>query len=95
MEKMSDLELFELERRKHTPPKLCDYDTSKGYCASEGLGCHKGVASWRVVVIYNEVDNDVLFLCDKCFKRLKPLVKRRGYKIKAKRYANNKDWVGY
>lgn len=95
MGQMSDLEMFEMERRGHIPPRACDYDTSRGYCMSEGLGCYKGVASWRAEVIYNEVDKDVLFLCDECYKRLKTLIRRQGYKIKAKRYENNKDWVGY
>ena len=92
---MGDSEKVEMERRMHTPPRACDYDTSEGYFGQDGLGCYKGVASWYAEVIYSEVDKDILYLCDECYKNLKKLAKRRGQKIKAKRYENNPDWNGY
>ena len=93
--KMDDLEKLEMDKLMHTPPKPCDCDRSRGYSAQDGLGCYKGIASWRVEVVYNEVDKDTLYLCDECYKKLKTLTKRYGQKIKSKRYKNNPYWIGY
>ena len=81
--KMSDLEKMEMDERMNTPPRVCDYDSSQGHESGDGLGCYEGIASWRVEVIYNEVDKDVLYLCDECYKRLEKLTRRYGQKIKA------------
>ena len=83
IDNMSDLEMLEMIRRENTPPRACDYDTSQGFTMHDGLGCYKGIASWYVEVIYNEVDKDVLYLCDECYKRLEKLTRRYGQKIKA------------
>lgn len=60
---------------------FCDYDTSRGFCWTEGLGCFKGVATRKVEVVYNEVEKDSLNLCEDCYKRLRVLVRRQGYKL--------------
>lgn len=64
---------------------FCDYDTSRGFCATEGLGCFKGIAKYRVRVTYNEVEKDTLNLCQGCYDRLKVLVRRQGYRLTSER----------
>jgi len=61
----------------------CDYDVSSGFSPSEGLGCLKGKATRRVTVEYNEVEADTLNLCEECYKRLKVLVRRHGYRLRS------------
>jgi len=61
----------------------CDYDTSRGYSPSEGLGCFKGIAKHKVVITYSpSTETDTLKLCDECLKRLRHLARKQKYKIK-------------
>jgi hypothetical protein len=61
----------------------CDYDTSRGFSPSEGLGCFKGIAKHKVVITYSpSTETDTLKLCDECLKRLRHLARKQKYKIK-------------
>ena len=64
---------------------FCDYDTSRGFCPTDGLGCFKGIATRQVQVTYNEVEKDSLNLCESCYKQLKVSVRRQGYKLTSER----------
>jgi len=84
---MSDLERFTAVMLKHTRENLkCAYDTTMGRGA-HGIGCVKGRVTREVTIIYNPgvYSRDVVLTCDACFKALKRLVRRQGYKLKSKR----------
>ncbi len=61
----------------------CDYDTSRGFAPSEGLGCFKGKIARKVTIIYNNMEQDVLHLCSSCYRRLRVLALRQGYEIES------------
>lgn len=61
----------------------CDYDTSRGFLASEGLGCFNGIPTHEVeITYYPGTKPDVLLLCDDCFNRVRTLARRHGYKVR-------------
>ena len=64
---------------------FCDYDTSRGFCPTEGLGCFKGIATYKVLITYNEVESDTLHLCQSCHDQLKSLVRKQYYKFASER----------
>lgn len=73
------------KRSGESMPK-CDYDTSRGFCASEGLGCFKNEATHKVTVTYTpSTEIDVLKLCGSCLRTLKRLCRKQGYRIKAEK----------
>jgi len=73
--------------RYDRPPELCD----NGKSAHLGKpivtpACFRGTeATQRVTVIYNDVEETTLNLCDACAKLLKNSARRHGYKVKTSR----------
>lgn len=83
----SDYEQFTAAMQQRTRDGLkCSYDTTRGRGA-HGVGCVKGRVTREVTIIYNPgvYGRDVVHTCDECFKTLKKLVRRQGYKLESKR----------
>lgn len=83
----SDYEQFIEAMEQRTRENLkCSYDTSRGH-GTHGIGCVKGIPTRRVTIIYNPgvYGRDEVLTCDACFKALKKLVRRQGYKLKSKK----------
>ena len=61
----------------------CDYDTSRGFAPSEGLGCFKGKVARKVTLFYGGIEHDIFYLCPSCYRRLRVLALRQGYTFKS------------
>lgn len=84
---MSDLEEFNAAMRQHARDNLkCDYDSSRGRGA-HGISCYKGTPTRRVTITYNPgvYGRDEVLTCDACYKALKRLVQRQGYKLESEK----------
>jgi len=47
--------------------------------------CYDGKKEYEVVISYNDVENDTLFLCDACMKMIKRECRKHGYGVKTRR----------
>lgn len=84
----SDLENFNAAMEARARARLhCTYDTSKGYSMREGLGCIGGLVTRKVTIIYNPgvYGREEVYTCEACFKTLKRLVRRQGYKLRSEK----------
>ena len=64
---------------------ICDNDVSRRGTPIVAPGCWKAEAAREVTVRYNEVESDVLCLCDRCYMSLRRDARRHGYKITSRR----------
>lgn len=61
----------------------CDNDSSMGHTIIHPQ-CYKGQAKVALTIQYNEVEKDVLNLCEDCAKVVTKDARRHGYKVQAK-----------
>jgi len=47
--------------------------------------CYNGKKEYEVIIIYNDVDKDILYLCKECLENLKKDCRKHGYKVKARK----------
>lgn len=67
--------------------KICGNASSKGSGISGIPQCYKNEVDWIITVYYDEHgDQDTLYLCDECARRLEEDVKKHGYDIEKERY---------
>jgi len=57
----------------------CDYDTSRGFAPSEGLGCFKGKVVRKVIFDSSEP----FYLCSACDQNLRKIAMKHGWKIRS------------
>ncbi len=51
--------------------------------------CYDGKKEYEVVISYNDVENDTLFLCSNCMNAIKKECKKHGYKVITRRLNRN------
>lgn len=43
--------------------------------------CYDGKKEYKVTISYNDIENDILFLCANCMKTIKKEGRKHGYKV--------------
>lgn len=70
-------------KRKEARP-VCD-NAGSGTSTIVPDGCYRSVATRRVRIEYNEVEEDVLDLCDSCAKKVVEDAQKHGYRTSVTR----------